>query len=595
MKPQLDWHRTALGRMVLFLGSVQFAVPVLFLVAAAMAWATYIESMQDAKAAKATVYASWWFIALMALICVSLVFAVITRFPWKRRHVGFITVHAGLVILIVGGFLSLFTRIEGQLTLEEGTFGDVMEVDEELLELVEFNAGKATTLESRPAPARRQTLTMGGVSLRVVDLWANTREEQYVADDGPTPFRAVEIATTAGAKSGDWIGDESRSGGPATIAGLTVRVLRDGASWEPPPPPPGADESGFHFLLDGVRYPLGTVGADAVPGWRIQALDSYTHAMVSGGRITERPEGNANPAVEVTIGDGAGTTERHTAFLNFPDMIMVRKLEGEGASGARLTAAAASPARTETLVVFGANDAPRLGYIAPDGTARELPSPTSFPAVVDLGTRRVTLLSHASRARVASRFTQGPTARDRRPAVVFEVEGAAQPLIVPWKGGEPVPVHGRNLVLRYGPRLVRLPFTVHLKDFRKTDYPGTQMAMAYESDVTVTTAAVKDEAHTISMNEPYAFAPWKVYQSGFIGEKTSVFSIMKDPGLPTTYLGSIILCVGIFITFFSRTLSWGHPGIPAGQPAKEVPDVRAAAIPAPRPADPLPDPVGAGV
>ncbi|MBM4107563.1 MAG: cytochrome c biogenesis protein ResB [Phycisphaerae bacterium] len=595
MRPILDWHRTTLGRIVLFLGSVQFAVPVLFLVAAAMAWATYIESTQNAKAAKATVYASGWFIALMGLICVSLVFAVITRFPWKRRHVGFITVHAGLVVLIAGGFWSLFTRVEGHLTLEEGKAGDVMEVDREIVELVEFNAGRATTLATRPAPTRVAPVTLGSVTVRVVDLWPNTREEQFVSDDGPAPFRAVEIATAPNAASGDWIGDEARSGGPATVGGLTVRVLRDGSTWEPPPPPPAAGESGFHFLLDGTRHSLGAVGDEAIPGWRIVALESFTHAMVSGGRITERGEGQSNPAVDVTISNGRGTSERHTAFLNFPDMIMMRKVEGEEASGARLTAAAAAAASTETLIVFGPVDAPRLGYVGPDGAGRELTPPASFPAVVDLGARRITLLNHASRARVASRFTRAPTARDRRPAIIVELEGASTPIVVPWKGAEPVPVQGRNLALRYGPRLVRLPFTVHLKDFRKSDYPGTQMAMAYESDVTVTTPQVSDEAHTISMNEPYAYAPWKVYQSGFIGEKVSVFSIMKDPGLPMTYAGSIILCVGIFITFFSRTLSWGHPGIPAAPPVKEVSHACADSVPAARPADAVADPVGAGV
>ena len=102
MKPREPWHETLFGRIALFLGSVRLAVPVIAFVAVEMAWGTYLESTQNAKVARAAVYVSWWFVSLMALVCVSLVFAVITRYPWKRRHVGFITVHAGLLLLMAG-------------------------------------------------------------------------------------------------------------------------------------------------------------------------------------------------------------------------------------------------------------------------------------------------------------------------------------------------------------------------------------------------------------------------------------------------------------------------------------------------------------
>jgi cytochrome c biogenesis protein ResB len=110
---------------------------------------------------------------------------------------------------------------------------------------------------------------------------------------------------------------------------------------------------------------------------------------------------------------------------------------------------------------------------------------------------------------------------------------------------------------------------VTLKDFRKTDYPGTEMAMAYESDVTITRQSGEEAAHRIYMNNPYAQRPWKVYQSGFVGDHVSVFSVMKDPGIPLTYAGSIVLCVGLVLTFYARSLSWGHPGIPIGIMKKE--------------------------
>jgi hypothetical protein len=90
------------------------------------------------------------------------------------------------------------------------------------------------------------------------------------------------------------------------------------------------------------------------------------------------------------------------------------------------------------------------------------------------------------------------------------------------------------------------------------------MAMSYESDVTVTDASGGSKPFRIYMNNPYHGAGWKVYQSGFSMEEgeVSIFSVMKDPGLPLTYIGAIGLVGGILITFYSRGMSWGHPGIP---------------------------------
>ena len=118
--------------------------------AAALAWGTYLESTQNVKVARATVYGSWWFMVLMALICVSLVFAVVTRYPWKRKHVGFMTVHASLITLIFGGFWSLFGRVEGQLPLEAGTQSNVITTDSEQIETVRHQNGEFQAVAVAP-------------------------------------------------------------------------------------------------------------------------------------------------------------------------------------------------------------------------------------------------------------------------------------------------------------------------------------------------------------------------------------------------------------------------------------------------------------
>lgn len=593
MKPTQDWHRTRVGGVVLFLGSIRFAVPVLLFVAAALAYGTYLESMHDSRMSRATVYGSWWFIALMAMIAVSLTFAVITRYPWKRRHVGFITVHCGLLLLIAGGFWSLFGRLEGHLVLEEGQTSDILETDQEIFEISEFNAGESMILGTVAAPTSPGVVKVAGVEIVVREYWDNSRQEQYVADGGPRELRAVEIALNPNAASGEWIAQEARSSPPNVRSGLQIMVLPDGTNWTPPEPE--ADASDYYFTIGRERFPLGKPGDEAVPGWTIENVERFSHALVSGGRLTESGGGEPNPAVTVTITDGQGTTERHTAFRNYPDMVLGRVVEGPGASDARLHASAPRVVG-EQLVIFGDVGDVRIGYISPDGAAQELDGPFSLPATIDVGTRQIKIFREYARAHVATRAVSAERATERRPALVVEFPGSEGPTTIGYKSMTPIMGDGRNLLLRYGPRVYRLPFAFTLSDFRKMDYPGTEMAMAYESDVIVALPDEEPFPYLVHMNTPFVHHPWKVYQSGFMGETISIFSVMKDPGLPLTYLASIVLCVGIYLMFFSKRFSWGHPGIPNTDPATErkthearTPD-RAANSP-----DVLPEPVGAGV
>lgn len=597
MKATHDWHRTPAGTIVRWLGSVQLAVPLLAVVSAAMVWGTYIESTRSARAAKDAVYGSGWFIALMVLVCLSLIFAVVTRYPWKRKHVGFMMVHASLIALIVGGFWSLFGRIEGRIVLEQGTSADAIELDEEYLELLEHDGGQFRVVAAARPPAAPATVRLGDVTVQIAERWANTREEFDVADGGPEPYRAVEMSFGPSMGS-TWIGEESKNGA-AKFGELTIRLLSPGQAWEPPaaPPPAGAEVPGFYFLAGEQKFPLGKEGDEAFPGWTIERIATFTHATVSSSGIEEskdaagKPEDN--PAVDVTITDGQGTRERHTCFQKFPDMVLVKTIEGTVKSGARLTATGAAKAGSESLVIFGDPGSLKVGYVDAGGSGTVVSQSGRLPWSVQVGKRSFSILREFTRVQEVSRFVKALPADETRPALLLTTGAGGTPAPLAWKGTTAVGSGNAVKVLRYGPRSVPLGFSLRLDEFRKMDYPGTDMAMAYESDVTVTAADEADSKARIFMNNPLKKAGWKVYQSGFSGTRVSIFSVMKDPGLPLTYLGSVGLCVGIVVTFYSRGFSWGHPGIPAPSFRKEHSDGVATPMVA-RPSAGDRDPAGGG-
>jgi hypothetical protein len=290
--------------------------------------------------------------------------------------------------------------------------------------------------------------------------------------------------------------------------------------------------------------------------------------------------------VDVTITDGQGTTERHTAFLNFPDMVMNKALEGSAKSGARLGASSAA-GEPETLVIYGPSAAPKAAYLAPGSAPRLIDFPGAFPWTIDAGSHKLTILRQFTRAHEFSRFVKAPAAKEHRPALVLRIGDATELTVAAWKDLTAIAFDGRTLIARYGPRQIPIPFAITLKDFRKHDYPGTEMAMAYESDVSVTIAGTSDQSVTIWMNHPFVHGPWRVYQSGFVGDNVSIFSVMRDPGLPLTYAAAAFLCLGIVLTFYSRSLSWGHPGIPIDFASTKEP----ARVPTPPPSDAAPVPV----
>ncbi|MBL8747083.1 MAG: cytochrome c biogenesis protein ResB [Phycisphaerae bacterium] len=560
MKPSHVTTRTPLGAFVIWLGSVRFAVPVLVLVAIALGIGTYLESTQNVRVARQYVYGAWWFAAVMALVCVSLIFAVISRFPWKRKHIGFITVHAALVALILGGFWSMYGRVEGHLALREGTLSNIIETPDEQLEVLDHDDGQFNSLDSAPAPTGPAALMLSGLRVQVLERWENSRDESTIADDSPEPLRAIEIAPVGGPQTA-WVGEESKAGPAPILMGLKVLVLPEGANWTPPET--DSTQMDYVFVVGTSRFPLKDVGQEVFPGWTITELTRFERAVVAGDGITEgAANAPRNPAVRVKISDGRGTTEQHTCFEAFPDMVMGKPLEGAGNSASRLISGSPK-GEPETLVIFGTLAATKIGYIGLDGKSTVVEPEPKYPLSLSFGTRDVTIHQQLARAHQTTRTVKVPMATDNRPTLLLRVGDAVELQTLTWKGMAHVTTADqRTMVLHFGPRRVQLPFAIRLDRFHKTDYPGTEMAMAYQSDVGVVIEGEPERNYEIYMNHPFAYGPWKVYQSGFMGADTSIFSVMRDPGLVLTYVASAALCVGVIITFYSRSMSWGHPGIP---------------------------------
>jgi hypothetical protein len=115
-----------MGRTLLKIaGSLPLAVVLIAIDAAVLAWGTLVENQfgkqMGAAAAHFGFYDAGWFFCLNVLLAVNVLCAMLVRLPWRRRHVGFLLTHAGILVLLVGCLISRFCGIEADLPIFEGS------------------------------------------------------------------------------------------------------------------------------------------------------------------------------------------------------------------------------------------------------------------------------------------------------------------------------------------------------------------------------------------------------------------------------------------------------------------------------------------
>ena len=617
MKPRLPWHKTPLGRVACYLGSIKPAIPILFALAAALAYGTYIESTESAKLAKHLVYGSWWFIALLIYTALSLTFAVVIRYPWSKKHIGFITVHIGIITVITGAFISSATRIEGTITLQEGMTANQIDTDNRQLEHIEIPQTKPIVVGTHNIPdhfnpSSNITFDSDGLQVRLVEQWENSRSKQIILDDAATPLEAIEYTTDPQATTGQWLGETRQDDPRSKIAGIQLRIFPVNSNWKPTPvtnnkettptptpvpePKQTTQQPADHIFFntpDGKTIEVTGNNQNITPDWKITQVKIFRHATVGKDGLIEGDHATDNPAVQIILENTKdGSLERNISFARYPDMKIARPIEGNSKSDLTLhyehhaennNEPSSTHPNTDdqaaNRIVFQNNLGKfKATWVRKDGSVKDFNLDGKPPYTIDLDGTKLIILKHYTHARAGEIFTRAPKADANLPVLIIEVKDGylTKQLQIAWKSSTPYFREGeaRPNLFRFGPKHYPVPFTLQLLDFRKKDYPGSQMAMAYESDVLWQPGRAKSQSpmgipsinkniakkQKIWMNNPLKYDGWKVYQSGFMGDSVSTFSVMKDPGLWPTYVGCIILCLGILVIFYTP-YSHGHPGI----------------------------------
>jgi hypothetical protein len=101
------------------LGSLNLAVVLLITIAGAIAFATIMESKFDSKVAAYYIYNAAWFNFWLMALALNLLCAALTRWPWQRKHLGFVVTHAGIILLLAGAVIGKTLGFEAFVTLDK--------------------------------------------------------------------------------------------------------------------------------------------------------------------------------------------------------------------------------------------------------------------------------------------------------------------------------------------------------------------------------------------------------------------------------------------------------------------------------------------
>lgn len=245
--------------LVKFFASAKMAVVILVLLALMTAIGTFVEARYDAFAATKLVYHTPWMYGILALLSITLTAVMVDRWPWKQRHVPFLLAHVGILILLLGSYVTMQWGIDGTMRFgigEKNRFVTVPITDLQIWS--SFDGDRYTQVLSQEVdffsndPKKKPfkfDLLEG--ELKVVEYKPYVfPKKQIVASQAPRSGAAIRfVVQNANVNVNDWL-LQSKENQPAEFNFGPAQMTLGKA----PSHPTGKNELFITPLLDKVQY-----------------------------------------------------------------------------------------------------------------------------------------------------------------------------------------------------------------------------------------------------------------------------------------------------------------------------------------------------
>jgi hypothetical protein len=586
-----------------FTSSVKLAVPLMLTLGGLVAYGTVVESNYNSDYAKLTIYNTDWFLALLALLFLNIFNSTMSRYPWRmKQHLGFVVTHIGLLTLLTGAVITSFFGVDGQLRVSEGSANGTIVLPRLMLSYQLKGSPRAQSVVFDKTLSEKSGSSLGFINdsmghvLHADKLlpFASVQKDFSKAEEGSDEVALSFILRSQFFNVSEWLHSKDNPEmqlGPATLRlikdapGLRVRnISAVKVAPDQPVRAHGGGGVGGEILIkeskDGKTLTTWDLAKKAFTWKDIHFVvkHKFNHAVVAQNKLVEgedKPE--INPAVELEISAGSKTL-REILFAKFPNF----SLNKSGVFGYvlefRHDGAAADDEPAETAATHAA---PTGGAMAPGAHVVEFHVDPAHPKQARVilykdgkavGTETLSegqsyqtpwmgmkvflaTLTWGSTPVFNAHPIEPQRGQDLPPSAIYVRQPASEADQGFWLSEgdtRSIEFNGRPAEVYFGRETLDLPFQVKLLKFSKKDYPGTETAMSFESDVDV-----GNGPHKIAMNEPLQMSGFTVYQASYVmnenGPPDSIFSVNRDPGRPVKYSGSLILALGIIIFTITRS------------------------------------------
>ena len=562
-----------------FLSSVKLAIPIMLVVLACSVAGTLLESKYNADYAGLKIYKTGWFLFILTILWINILCAALSRIPWKKRHVGFLITHLGMLTLLLGSVITMLWGVDGTMQIYEKSESNLVFLQNNVLEV----NGVKTPIKRYLEKVDLRDISLGtnvDFSLSTFMPFAEVPEKNF--DKGinlnfkikSAFFDVVQVLNSELEKEVQM--------GPATF-----RLVEDRPEMMPVGAPVkkiknqkekgGAVKNANHhknqlFIKDLKGSVVKTINLENnkvinVGDVKFKIVRIFKNAQIASNKIEEGDESKSNPAVELEVTKD-NKSLREIVYQNIPEF----SLNPNGLYGYKIAISLKSSTAVESN-----EPVPAQMSMGNPGNGDRIKNTVEFKI---LQNNEVEITLYKDNQQLVKKVlkekelfvtpwmgieitflgiknaTDGFIPLETGPQLKMPLPPSA--ILLKARDGKEAWIaenseisfnsNNKQSSVYYGRERLFLPFALSLMKFEKNDYPGSQMAMDYKSFVQVNGQGA---VHEIYMNEPLKLEGYTFYQSSYQmtpnAPAITILSVNRDPGRALKYLGSIVLCLGIII------------------------------------------------
>lgn len=525
-------------KVELFFGNVKFAVVIISVFAIYLGYGTFMESYHGAEYANRLIYKSFPFMAVQFFMFLSIVFATLIRLPPKKHLYGFYVIHAGLIILFLGSFITYQSGVDGTVTLPPNLPSRSIQINQDEFKIQFPSKGKEVTVEL-PFTAGEKDLKLDYEGIRLKRFLPFAEDEQNwlpvkIVDESQSSSRYRLYNDNFGEFITLSLHPNSDFNNTMSLGPLNVHYM-----------PGNLSDCFISNTPDGLIVWNGETSEclsptpDQIKKSRNVAGKTVAQVDFMGERISFLPEMSPLPL-----------DSKMELNENSPFRIFSKKLFE----------------KNPHLFLFGKY----VAFFNKDSQKWE-GHPVEMNGEVPLPWMgfRVRLIEHRSDAYPTLVPTYTKPVQDNGQIIkgdikAVEVEMDGQQFWV--KSTEPVSYNLGTEKVQFilTKKEITLPYELVLDRFKMDTDPGTNNPASYESFITLFKGNQGSEKHHVYMNHPLKYENFTFYQASYFqtqqGPYGSVLSVNFDPGRPWKYLGSLLLVLGSIWHYFLRRKHLQKPG-----------------------------------